>query len=342
MMKKMSGMQKNIDEQEAVITNLVEKYPEDIQDFAESLLSREQIFIVATGASLNAALSSVPAFAHFANRVPIVLPASEIMYYSHLFNEKNAVVLISQSGNSYETVQMCELMKKNRSPFWGITNEPDSSLANMADHLLFMEAEKEVSSATKTYTASVLLLQMAAAWSSQNKAITELPQCVSQTLHDCKESAYRIAEQLNGITQLYILGDNINGPTAREAALMFKEKVLLHAEGMTASEFRHGAVEVCQKGLKVLMCAPTRQNIDEMKKHFHYLSGLGCDVTWISPWMIDGLSEGSYIPISVPSEDTLTQIPAVIPFQYMTEHLSDFKGYDVDGFRYLTKVVAKY
>lgn len=144
MTDKKSGMYKNISEQAEVLTRLTDNYDEVIGGFAGDVLAREKLFLVGTGASLNGALSSIPAFAKLSGRVPFVIPASEIGYYTHLFDSDSAVVLISQSGDSFETKLMCDVMQGKGLPFWGITNEVDSTLAQRADKVLLMKDRKSV------------------------------------------------------------------------------------------------------------------------------------------------------------------------------------------------------
>lgn len=158
----------------------------------------------------------------------------------------------------------------------------------------------------------------------------------------CHDACIKMAENLLGKKTLYVLGDNINGPAARESALIFKEKCLIHAEGMTASEFRHGSVEVAEEALPVLMLSPTRSNRQEMEKHAAYLQEKGFDVYLAAPECFPSVSEDRYIPIATSEEDTMGHLSAVIPAQFIAEDLACRMGFDPDGFRFLTKVLANY
>ncbi len=343
MIQMKSGMLQNIWEQPDVLAGLVQN-AQDYSGFKKDVLSKENIFIVGTGGSLNGALACVTAFAKYAGRVPVVLPASEIGYYTHLFNEKSAVVLISQSGESFETKQMCHLMAERGLPFWGLTNEEGSTLATMATKTLLMGAGKEVSSATKTYTATVMLLYLVAAADSE-AAMTHLariPACVEQTLLACQSKIEAVANILLKEKAMVVLADNINGASARASALLLKEKNLIMAEGMTASEFRHGAVEVIEKGLQVLYHAPCDQNRGETLKHIDFLQKTGCDITFVSTDKPATIAEERFLPVFTPGEDVFTHISAILPSQLLTERLARMQGLDVDNFRYLTKIVGNY
>ncbi len=342
-MREKSGMLINILEQEGVLQKLVCGNKE-IECFAQDVRSKKNIFIVGTGASLNAAYACIVAFTQFAGIVPCVIPAAEIDYYLHVFNEDSAVILISQSGDSFETKMMCEFMQNKNLPFWGITNEANSTLAKKATSVLFMNAEKEVSSATKTYTATLLLLYLVAAFGNESalKALEEIPNTVKSTIDECESKIEKLAETLKDCKSIYVLGDNINSATARAGALLLKEKNLIMAEGMTASEFRHGAVEVCKPGLEFIIIAPTKANWEEVKKHISFLKSLNCNVTLIAPQNAPGVEEYRYLQVAGAPLDCVSQLAATIPMQLLTEKIANIIGLDVDGFLYLSKVVGKY
>ena len=339
-----SVMYQNILEQPAVLANIVTGNQE-IEAFSTDILSRKNLYLVGTGASLMAAQASVPAFAAGCGRIPFVIPASEIFYYSHIFNHDSAVVLISQSGDSYETCKMCEWMTQRKLPFWGITNEPDSTLYRMATKTLLMGAGKELSSATKTYTATLMLLfRVAAIGTNMLHQLSDLPPLVSKTIKDCVEAVDRASEAFLDCAgkPMYVLADTINGPAAQEAALMLKEKARILAEGMTASAFRHGAVEVVEPGLKILFCAPVKEQAKDSEIHIRYLLDRGCSVTVIALDKPDCIDTAHYIPLPYCSNPVFTALPVIIPCQILAEHIANRMGLNVDGFRYLSKVVSAY
>lgn len=339
-----SGMYRNIMEQYGVLCTLVEGGGSALERFAKDVRCKQRIFLIGTGASLNAALACTAAFAKYAGIVPTVLPASEVEHYTHLFGADSAVVLISQSGDSFETKMMCQLMNRKGLPFWGITNEVCSTLAKQAENVLLMRAGTEVSSATKTQTATMLLLFLVAAHGSQQgmQALAGLPARVQETISGCEARVADAAALLAKERVLYVLSDNLSGASARQGALMLKEKDFIMAEGMTASEFRHGAVEVVEKGLAVVYLAPCSANRAETQKHITFLTTVGCKLVVVSPEPFEDMNGCCYIPMAACDEDVFSNICATIPMQLLAERIADQNGYDVDGFRYLSKVVSQY
>lgn len=339
-----SVMYQNIMEQPQVLSAIVESN-QNIDAFTADLLAHKTLYLVGTGASLMAAQAAVPAFAAGCGRIPHVIAAGEVFYYTHMFDRDSAVVLISQSGDSYETVKMCEWMHQRGLPFWGITNEPESTLCRMATRTLLMEAGKELSSATKTYTATLmLLLQVAAVSEPMRSELAALPCLVQEAIALCQEPIERIAPEFVDWAgkPMYVLADSINTAAAQEAALMLKEKARILAEGMTASAFRHGAVEVIEPGLKILFCAPIKDQAGPSEVHIRFLQEHGCDVTVVAPQKPECIDEAHFIPLPECPNHPFTALPVVVPCQLLAERIADLMGLDVDGFRYLSKVVASY
>lgn len=337
-----SQMMVNICEQKTVLAALAGACPARAEALHAALAARKRLYILGTGASLNAALTAIPVFARYAGFVPAVLPASEAAYYLPLLADGD-VLLISQSGGSFETKQLCAALGGAGIAFAGMTNEPDSHLATHAATPILMDAAPEVSSATKTESASIFLLYMAALGRQATPALMQrIAAAAAETIDCCRPQAERAAGALVRARTVYVLGDNINGPTAREGALLLKEKCTIHAEGMTVSEFRHGAVEVAEQGLPVFLIAPTDGNFDEMRKHAAYLTERGFQVWLISHRAMAEVPEERRIPIAVPEPDALRHISATIPLQIVSEAWARGLGFDPDGFRFLTKVLADY
>ena len=175
-----SGMYKNICEQYDVLKDLAERFAAKTE--LDNL--RGKLYLIGTGASLNACYAAIRPFVELAGVYPVVLAATEAMSYIELFGADDFVVLVSQSGESFETKQLCAAFNKAGVRFCGITNSPASTLAKKANVVIDLGTGEEVSSATKTHTASMLALYMLADRGGNERGIAELVQAVKTSLND--------------------------------------------------------------------------------------------------------------------------------------------------------------
>uniref|UniRef100_A0A3G3JWH5 Glutamine--fructose-6-phosphate aminotransferase [isomerizing] n=2 Tax=Cohnella candidum TaxID=2674991 RepID=A0A3G3JWH5_9BACL len=309
------------------------------------LRARGQVILMGTGASLNACKVSQYAFMKEAGILPHVMPASDVSLLENVADRDTLVILVSQSGASYETKVAVEFLKRHGVTVWGITNIGDSPLALQADETFLMNAGEEVSSATKTYAATLLILYAMAAGGSDAflRRLAELPRAVEETLAVSESKIAAWAEVLGKRDKFYVLGDRAFGVTAQQGALVVKEKTFLHAEGMSLSEFRHGNIEVVEPGLPIVVVAAA-DSIGESRMHADHLASIGAEVYWIG----DREASSERIPsdrsLVLPGLDdtAMSQITTVLPLMMLAENIAAMKGYDVDGFRHISKVVGQY
>ncbi|WP_276357131.1 SIS domain-containing protein [Cohnella caldifontis] len=310
----------------------------------ESLRSRRHVILMGTGASLNACKVGQYAFLKEAGFLPHVVPAADVSLLESFLGADDLVLLVSQSGESYETKAAIEAMKRRGVPVWGITNASDSALARLADETILMEAGEEVSSATKSYAATLLILNAIAAGENEAfwQALAALPDAVRDTLSGSDRKIADWAGALAKREKFYLLGVREFGVTAQQGALVLKEKTFQHAEGMSLSEFRHGNVEVVQPGLPIVIVAGA-DSLDESLGHAEFLASLEAEVYLIA--------DRAAAPAKIPADRILVlpgvsglmpQITTVLPLMQLAENIASAKGYDVDGFRYISKVVSQY
>lgn len=298
-----------------------------------------RLILSGTGASLAACRVGQYAFMQYAGLLPHVLPAAELDYVQPA--PGTLVILVSQSGQSLETQTAVDTLKARSIPFWGITNNPDSYLAQHADRALLMNAGEEVSSATKTYLATLMLFGLLA---GGDRAIGQVPADLRATLAAAADPINRWAEALLDARGGYILGMGSLGATASQGALLMKEKTFLHIEGMSLSEFRHGNIEVVTPGLPIIVLAVTPAESAAAVQHAEYFASIGADVRLItdSPVVAGRLPADRILQVQNSGDAYTGQIQVVVPLQLLAERVAVRKGHDVDGFRYIAKVVDKY
>jgi len=154
----------------------------------------------------------------------------------------------------------------------------------------------------------------------------------------------RWAEALLDTRGGYILGMGALGATAFQGALLMKEKTFLHIEGMSLSEFRHGNIEVVTPGLPIIVLAVTPAQAAEAVKHAEYFASIGAEVCLItdSPVEASRLPADRILQVQNGGDAYTGQLQVVVPLQLLAERVAVRKGHDVDGFRYIAKVVDKY
>lgn len=298
-----------------------------------------RLILSGTGASLAACRVGQYAFIKYAGLLPHVLPAAELDYVQPA--PGTLVILVSQSGQSLETQTAVDTLKARAIPFWGITNNPDSYLARHAHRVLQMNAGEEVSSATKTYMATLVLFSLLA---GGDRAVKQLPSDLRTTLAAAADPIQRWAEALLTTRVGYILGMGPLGATADQGALLMKEKTFLHIEGMSLSEFRHGNIEVVTPGLPIIVLAVTPTETEGAIRHAEYFASIGADVYLITDSPVTGsrLPMGRILQVQNSGDEYTGQLQVVVPLQLLAERVAVRKGHDVDGFRYIAKVVDKY
>jgi glucosamine--fructose-6-phosphate aminotransferase (isomerizing) len=301
-----------------------------------------QVILMGTGASLLACRAAQYAFMKYGGALPLVVPAAEIDYVLPAAGPQTLVVLVSQSGQSYETQVAVRLLKERGVRFWGITNSPDSVLAAQADRVLLMEAGEEVSSATKTYTATLLLFYRLAGVPEQ--LLAAVPGDIERSLAAADPVIARWAEALQGRAVIYTLGMGSLGVAAGAGALLLKEKTAIPVEGMSLSEFRHGHIEVVRPGLPILLAAATPAAAGDVLKHGEYFASLGAEVYLVTdtPLTSSRIPAEQILIVANRGDEITGQMPAVIPFQLLAERIAAITGRDVDGFRYIAKTVDTY
>lgn len=330
--------------QPKVLEDVLAAYGSAVPDAARALKGKD-IFLIGTGASLHACLQAKYAFLRYSGQNVSVIPACEIPYYSEALKEGSFVILVSQSGESYETKEVCGLLLERHIPFYGITNQPESTLARSATETFLCYAGEEVSSATKTHTATLLLLYMLAAGhdSAAMGQISRIPELAGDTI----ALTERVLERLCGFsgqdTVVYLAGKGAHAPTMQQAALLLKEKVFLNAEGMALAEFRHGPVEALRPGTKVLIAASGGLNVEDACSHARFLSDVcKADVAMLTDLDAPAGQAFPHFGFVWGLDEELSHISATIPFQLMAEHMAETRGYDVDGFKFIGKVLSQY
>lgn len=350
----MAMLWKEIQEQPAVIRRLTDGFP---GQYDKEMLKGKKVFLFGTGASLSACMQAKYAFLKYAGINAVVVPAFEAEYYMGILDENCVVIVVSQSGQSYETQVICRKLTERGTSFIGITNNPDSFLGKNAAVCLPLQAGEELGTATKTQIASVMLLYLLAA-AGQNTAgdskepfvpgnaaeqLKQLPRAMEETLRLAEGYKKELAEFLSNRKAVYLTGLDAHAPTALQASLMLKEKVWLHAEGLALAEFRHGPVEVVEEGIPIVLIGHGEEKIKTLLMHADFLTRV-ChgDVVLVTDRKETEIGGYRNFPYVWEGDEELSHICATLPFQLLAETMADERDYDIDGFKYIGKVLDQY
>lgn len=321
----------------------------------------ERISIIACGTSYYSGMVAEYWFEKMAGIAVDVDIASEFRYRSPVFSKNHLCVFISQSGETIDTLAALDLCKKQGAKTLAIVNVPQSSIARMADHVIFTHAGPEIGVAsTKAFTCQMLcLLSLALSAARQQKRLTAedeksiidglrtLPGMMNHVLGD--DLIKGLSEKLTSAEHVIFLGRGIQYPLALEAALKLKEITYIPAHAYAAGELKHGPIATIDPDVPVLVLAPhdawfekTMGNIQEVLARrgnvIIFTDSPGFD--HISTVFKDRFKMGENIIVCPEIHNDLKPFLFILPLQLLAYHTAVKIGTDVDQPRNLAKSVT--
>ncbi len=324
-----------------------------ISDRLEQLRQAKRIVICACGTSWHAGLIGEYLIEEFA-RIPVEVDyASEFRYRSPIIGPGDVMIVISQSGETADTLAALRLAKERGALVVGICNVVGSTIARETDCGIYTHAGPEIGVAsTKAFTAQVIVLAMLALALSKDKSMSEAELAVAlQCLNDLPDKAGRILESneaIREIAALYkdasnflYLGRGYNFPVALEGALKLKEISYIHAEGYPAAEMKHGPIALIDDEMPVVVIAPkdttyrkVLSNIEEVRSRKGRVIAIATEGDEEIGKLADHVL---YVPHAAPF---MMPLLTVIPLQLLAYHIATQRGCDVDRPRNLAKSVT--
>ena len=337
-------LEQEIHEQPAALTRLLTNETDSAARLAAVIRERGPRFVLiaARGSSDNAALYGKYVLGAFAG-LPVALAAPSVTtYYGRMPAVQDALVIgISQSGQGEDVTEVIRRGRADGAITLAVTNDPDSPLAQAAEHCIPLHAGPERSlAATKTYTAQLAVMAMLAANLSDDphlrSDLIRLPELVSQTLMLSADVPAR-AERYRYMSHCVTLGRGFNYATAFELALKLKELTYIVATPYSSADFRHGPIAQVAEGFPVLAIAPQGAVLSDMIDLMQDVQARQAELIVISN--DDAALAMARTPLHMPQvPEWLSPIVAVVPGQLLAFGLSLAKGYDVDHPRTLSKV----
>ena len=325
-----------------------------IQDYGKPLLETKRIIIIGCGTSWHAGLVAEYFYEKYI-KVPVEVEyASEFRYRFPIINDGDVVIVISQSGETADTLEATRIAKKKGAIVLGIVNAVGSSIARLTDEGCYLHAGPEIGVAsTKAFTSQLMVLLMIgvkAAYLKKNitkkkfhKMISHLKKIPSQINEILKsnEKIKKISKKIYKKNHSLFLGRGNNFPVALEGALKLKEISYIHAEGYPAAEMKHGPIALIDKEMPVIAICTKSDEYDKMISNIREVGSRNAIVIGIIDKENEHVKDYLDFSITVPSTSKdFTPMINQIPLQLLAYHCAVFRGCDVDKPRNLAKSVT--
>ncbi len=331
---------KEINEQPRTVLSASVQEPGKIEEFARAIRKAKSLYITASGTSYHAGLLMKFRLNKEAKiRVDTVV-AGELKEHAGFLGRGSVVVAFSQSGETADVMEAVKEAKKHGARVYSVVNAAGSTLARESDCVLLLNCGPEVGvAATKSFTAQVVVANLvvdAVLGKRRSNGFKELSEAVSEALK-CDEQVRDLVYEYRNRPDFYFVARGYESPVAMEGALKLKELSYIHAEGMPASELKHGTLALIEKGTPVVVLNPSGENHDDSLSNAEELRARGADVIGIS----DEKDEVYRHFVRVPKvQAKFTPIVEAIPLQLLAYHMSVAKRNDPDYPRNLAKSVT--
>lgn len=354
-------MLKEIYEQPDAIRNTIApRINQELPDFTEDGIDDEifknckRISIVACGTAMHAGMVGK----HLIEkklRIPVHVDcASEFRYKDPIIDEETLTIVLSQSGETIDTLEALKLAKKRGSKVLSIVNVKGSTIARESDYVLYTHAGPEIAVAsTKAYTVQVAAMYLIACRIGLVKGLitehdakrfmtklTNASNIVEETLK-CADEIKRVADHIKFATDTFYIGRGLDYTMSLEAALKLKEISYVHAEAYAAGELKHGTIALISENVPVIALATQEDVYAKVISNIREVKARGAYVVLVS--MDEEVNDSSICDqhIRLPKMDSeFTSFATAVVLQLVAYYTSEAKGLDVDKPRNLAKSVT--
>ena len=336
-------MLKEINEESEVVKNILNLYTKNnkIKDIY-NIKKYKNIDIVACGSASFAGQIGKYYIEKYANIKTEVYYASEYRYQKNFFTKDTLVILISQSGETADTLAALKLAKENGINTLAIVNRRDSSIAREADSVIYTEAGIEVAVATtKAYLAQVLILLLLA-FKDNNKEtklledLKLLPNLITKYINEYDYS--NIANILKDKEHIFYLGRGIDYYLSMEGSLKLKEISYIHSEAFQAGELKHGSISLIDKDFGVVSVVTDKTISDKTISNLKEVFARGAKIITIT-----NIKDNNFADYTILVEDydeILNPLLVIVPMQMLAYNVAKLRDCDIDKPRNLAKSVT--
>jgi glucosamine--fructose-6-phosphate aminotransferase (isomerizing) len=326
----------------------------DLELHNGSLGRMRRVVLVACGTAWHACLVGKFLLERLAGIPCDVDYGSEFRYRDPILDEDTLLVVVSQSGETADTLSALETARERGSPVLAVCNVVDSSIARRASGVLYTHAGPEISVAsTKAFTTQLTALFLLALHLGRQRGVVDaargrrllgelvaLPAQVKEAL-GCEKQIERVAKKYGKADDFLYLGRGINYPVALEGALKLKEISYIHAEGYPAGEMKHGPIALINEEMPVVVLIPHDAVFQKTLSNLKEVEARGGRIIVVTDSPSPELEDVAWEVLSVPrTGELLTPILLTIPLQLLAYHVAIYRGTDVDQPRNLAKSVT--
>jgi len=320
----------------------------------EVATSLQRVYLVACGTSYHASLLGRYWIEQLTGIPTTVELGSEVAGRGAVFFEHDLVIAVSQSGETYDTIQAVKVAKEAGANVLAVANVLDSAIPRMAQGALYTRAGPEIGVAsTKCFTAQLAALLMVAVFLGRRRqtltaeragevlqALCEVPSQMNELLGDA-DYVRSVALKVAHATDVLFLGRGYNFPIALEGALKFKEISYAHAEGYAAGEMKHGPIALIDQDLPVVVICPKDANYDRTLGNVQEVRARDGKVVALATRGDEAIHDLADHIIWLPAtSDVMLPLLTVVPLQLLAYYVAARKGHDVDQPRNLAKTVT--
>ena len=328
---------------------------DDIKMTKEDLDKINRVYIVACGTAYHAGLVGKYAIEKFAH-IPVITDiASEFRYRDPFIDDKTLLILVSQSGETADTLASLRYAKEKGARILSLTNVVGSSIARESDDVFYTWAGPEISVAsTKAYTTQLVSFYMIALdfaikkgtitrayYNEMIEKLKEMPELVTKALEQETHIKEDVAKELKNATSAFYLGRGLDYNLAMEGALKIKEISYIHAEAFAAGELKHGTIALIEEGTPVIAIATQEELFEKMVSNMQEVKARGAYVIAVAQEHNKEVEKAADKVIYIPNvDDVLSSILTVLPLQLLSYYVAVQRGCDVDKPRNLAKSVT--
>ncbi len=331
-----------------------EVFLEGLDDRREGLRAIKRIFLVACGTSYHAGLVGRFYFERFCRLPSEVELASELRHRDPVIGPETLMILISQSGETADTILALKEGKAKGCATLAICNVLGSSITRQADYTFYTHAGPEIGVAsTKAFTTQIVALYLVALAFAQDRGLLapaeinaklqellKIPHLMKNCL-DLDPQIQAIAQKYFGFRNFLYLGRGINYPLALEGALKLKEISYIHAEGYPAGEMKHGPIALIDREMPVLTLVTHGEGRDKIRSNIEEARARGGRIIALVNEGDQEVAGRAEETITVPRTlEELQPLLNIVPLQLLAYHIAVIRGTDVDQPRNLAKSVT--
>ncbi|WBY64749.1 MAG: Glutamine--fructose-6-phosphate aminotransferase [isomerizing] [Thermocaproicibacter melissae] len=320
----------------------------------EQLENISRIMIVACGSAYHVGVVAKYVFERFTHIPVEVDVASEFRYRDPIIDEHVLVLVISQSGETADTLAALREAKRLGARTISIVNVVGSSIANESDDVLYTWAGPEIAVATtKAYSTQLAVIYLLAIYIAEKMGVISeadyqyyiselqsLPDKIAETL-DSKAHVRAVAEQFYQKKDVFFIGRNIDYAMSLEGSLKLKEISYIHSEAYAAGELKHGTISLIENGTLVIALATQKRLFEKMMSNIKEVKARGATVLGVTTYSNQQIEKEAEYVFYIPEIcDMMLPSLAVIPLQMFAYNIANLKGCDIDKPRNLAKSVT--